>query len=118
MKCLSISPNLRIHFPAGMRNINVHCLFVSDEEFLEFFNFLNSFHPTIKFDEPQHNSETNSCEFLDLTNLIENGKVVTELISQRHSKTKSPSTKFSPSRTHHYQHSVFNGVQTSQNMFN
>ena len=33
------------------------------EEFEDFFNFLNSFHATIKFDEAQHDTETNSCEF-------------------------------------------------------
>ena len=38
----------------------------TDETFDEFFNFLNSFHPTIQFDEPQHDVEENSCEFLDL----------------------------------------------------
>ena len=38
----------------------------TDETFDEFFNFLNSFHPKIKFDEPQHDAEENSCEFLDL----------------------------------------------------
>ena len=29
----------------------------TSEQFSEFFNFLNSYHPTIKFDEPQHNEE-------------------------------------------------------------
>ena len=36
----------------------------SDEEFKEFFSFLNSFHSTIKFDEPQHNPEDNSCDLI------------------------------------------------------
>ena len=35
----------------------------TEESFLEFFNNLNSYHSTIKFDPAQHNSEDNSCEF-------------------------------------------------------
>ena len=41
------------------------------EQFSQFFNFLNSFHPTIKFDEPQHSKEENLCDFLDLKISIE-----------------------------------------------
>ena len=37
----------------------------TDEQFREFFNFLNSFHRTIKY-----NSDENSCDFLDLKILI------------------------------------------------
>ena len=59
------------------------------EEFLEFFNFLNSFHSTIKFDEPQHHSETNSCEFLDLKISIENGKIVTDLFRKDTAKPRA-----------------------------
>ena len=62
---------------------------VSDEEFQEFFNFLNSFHTTIKFDEPQHNSEDNSCEFLDLKISIEDGKISTDLYRKDTAKPRA-----------------------------
>ena len=61
----------------------------SDAEFLEFFNFLNSFHPTIKFDEPQHSTEDNSCEFLDLKISIENGKIATDLYRKDTAKPRA-----------------------------
>ena len=61
----------------------------SDAEFLEFFNFLNSFHPTIKFDEPQHSTEDNSCEFLDLKISIENGKIATDLYRKETAKPRA-----------------------------
>ena len=38
----------------------------TEESFIEFFFYLNSYHPTIKFDLAQHDSEENSCEFLDM----------------------------------------------------
>ena len=59
------------------------------EQFREFFNFLNSFHPTIKFDEPQHNEEENSCEFLDLKISIENSKIQTDLFRKETSKPRA-----------------------------
>ena len=61
----------------------------SEEEFTEFFNFLNSFHATIKFDEPQHNREDNSCEFLDLKTSIEDGKIGTDLYRKDTAKPRA-----------------------------
>ena len=61
----------------------------SDTEFEEFFNFLNSFHTTIKFDEPQHNSEDNSCEFLDLKISIKDGKIATDLYRKDTAKPRA-----------------------------
>ena len=43
------------------------------------FSYLNSVHPTMKFDEYQHNKENNSCNFLDLNITIENGRINTDL---------------------------------------
>ena len=51
----------------------------TEEQFSEFFNFLNSYHPTMKFDEAQHNSRENSCEFLDLNIFIKDGRIRTDL---------------------------------------
>ena len=56
------------------------------ETFYDFFNFLNSFHPTIKFDLPQHHVEENSCEFLDLKISIKNRKIHTDLYRKETSK--------------------------------
>ena len=61
----------------------------SDEEFREFFSFLNSFHSTIKFDEPQHDPEENSCQFLDMKISIENGKISTDLFRKETTKPKA-----------------------------
>lgn len=61
----------------------------SDQEFMEFFNSFNSFHQTIKFDEPQHSSENNSCEFLDLKISIENGKIETDLFRKDTAKPRA-----------------------------
>ena len=38
----------------------------SHDEYNDFFNFINFYHPTIKFDPPQHDEEDNLCNFLDL----------------------------------------------------
>ena len=68
----------------------------SEDQFKEFFNFLNDFHPTMKFDEPQHHTESNSCEFLDLKISITNGKIVTDLFR----KSTSKPTALLPSSAH------------------
>ena len=49
------------------------------EEFRDFFNYLNSYHTTIKFDEPCHNQDENSCNFLDLKISIHDGVIHTDL---------------------------------------
>ena len=68
----------------------------SEEEFHQFFQFLNSFHPTMKFDEPQHNNEGNYCEFLDLKISIQDGKISTDLFRKQTSKP----TALLPSSAH------------------
>ena len=50
---------------------------------------MNSFHPTIKFDKPQHNTEDNSCEFLDLNIFIEDGKIATDLFCKDTAKPRA-----------------------------
>ena len=56
---------------------------------MEFFNSFSLFHQTIKFDEPQHNNENNSCEFLDLKISIENGKIATDLFRKDTEKPRA-----------------------------
>ena len=43
----------------------------------------------MKFDEPQHNSEENSCDFLDLQISIKDGKIKTDLFRKETSKPKA-----------------------------
>ena len=76
----------------------------SDDQFREFFSFLNNFHPTMKFDEPQHHSESSSCEFLDLQISVENGKIITDLFR----KPTSKPTALLPSSAHpgHITHNI------------
>ena len=59
------------------------------EQFLEFFNHINTYHATIKFDEPQHNMEENSCNFLDLKISIQNNKIKTDLFRKKPSKPQA-----------------------------
>ena len=68
----------------------------TEETFSEFFNFLNSYHPTIKFDPAQHNSEENYCEFLDMKIFIKDGKIQTDLFRKQTSKP----TALLPSSAH------------------
>ena len=49
------------------------------EDLERFHNHLNSVHPTMKFDQIEHNKSENSCNFLDLTIKIENCKISTDL---------------------------------------
>ena len=49
------------------------------EELDDFHKYLNSKHPTIKFDTPQYNPENNSCNFLDMTISIKDGRIQTDL---------------------------------------
>ena len=43
----------------------------------------------MKFDECEHDSNTNSCNFLDLTIKIEGGKIITDLYRKETSKPSS-----------------------------
>jgi hypothetical protein len=61
----------------------------SYEQFDDFFNFINSFHPTIKFDEPDHDKEKNSCNFLDLQISIEDSQIQTDLYRKETSKPRA-----------------------------
>ena len=58
----------------------------SYEELDRFHEYLNSVHPTMKFDEYEHDPENNSCNFLDLTIRIENDKIITDLYRKETSK--------------------------------
>ena len=48
-------------------------------QFKEFFEYLNWFHATIKFDEPCYNPQFNSCNFLDLKISIKDRVIRTDL---------------------------------------
>ena len=89
----------------------------TDEQFSEFFSFLNNFHETIKFDQPQHNSEENSCDFLDLQISIINGKIQTDLFRKETSKP----TALLPSSAHpgHIISNIIysDGIQNLENLF-
>ena len=61
----------------------------TEVEFQEFFNFINGYHPTMKFDTPQHNPTDNSCNFLDLIISIKNGKICTDLFQKETSKPRA-----------------------------
>ena len=62
-------------------------------QFMEFYNYLNSFNPTMKFDDPCHDSSNNSCDFLDVTITINNGSIETDL----YRKTTAKPTALLPS---------------------
>ena len=63
----------------------------------EFHTYLNSVHPTMKFDKPEFDRETNSCNFLDLNICVKpDGKIVTDLYKK---KTSIPSALL-PSSAH------------------
>ena len=51
--------------------------------------YLNSVHPTMKFDEYEHNRENNSCHFLDQTIQINNGKITTDLYRKETDKSSA-----------------------------
>jgi hypothetical protein len=68
----------------------------SYEELDELFQFLNNFHPTMKFDEPQFNKDDNSTNFLDLKIKIHGGKIETDLYRK---ETDKP-TALLPSSAH------------------
>jgi hypothetical protein len=66
------------------------------EDLDEFHQYLNSFHPTIKFDKNEHKRTNNACNFLDLTIQIENGTICTELYRKEMNKP----TALLPSSSH------------------
>ena len=68
----------------------------SYEELEELFQHLNNFHPTMKFDQPQHNEEENSTNFLDMQIYIKDGKILTDLYRK---ETDKPSALL-PSSAH------------------
>ena len=49
------------------------------DSFKDFFDYLNNFHRTMKFDEPCFDPLTNSCNFLDLNISINQGRIHTDL---------------------------------------
>ena len=49
------------------------------DQFMEFYNYINGYHHTMKFDTPCYNSEDNSCNFLDLKISIKDGMIRTDL---------------------------------------
>ena len=59
------------------------------ELFQEFFNFINNFHKTMKFDEPNYASESNSCDFLDLKISIHEGQIHTDLFRKPTDKPRA-----------------------------
>ena len=60
----------------------------SYEELEKFLQYLNSVHPTIKFDDFEHDKTENSCNFLDLNIKIKDGKIITGLYRK---ETSEPS---------------------------
>ena len=59
------------------------------EQFEEFFEYLNSTHPTIKYDEPCYYSDTNSCNFLDLKISITENRIRTDLFRKHTDKPRA-----------------------------
>ena len=68
----------------------------SYEDLEKFHNHLNSVHPTMKFDDIEHDKSENSCNFLDLTIKIHDGKISTDLFRKQ---TDKP-TALLPSSAH------------------
>ena len=65
-------------------------------QLMNFHKYLNKSHKTIQFDEPQHDVENNSCNFLDLKIAIEERKIVTDIYRK---STDNPSALL-PSSSH------------------
>ena len=90
--------NLKKFLFCWKRSIDVILLIFcgSYEELDKFHEYLNSVHPTMKFDEYEHDRENNSCNFLDLNIKIEKDKIITDLYRK---ETSKPSA-LSPSSSH------------------
>ena len=56
------------------------------EDLSRFHQYLNSVHPTMKFDDYELDENDNSCNFLDLNIKIKNGKIITDLYRKETSK--------------------------------
>ena len=59
------------------------------QQFIEFFNYLNNFHTTIKVDDPCYYPDDNSCNFLDLKISIVNGIIHTDLYRKSTDKPRA-----------------------------
>jgi hypothetical protein len=68
----------------------------SYEDLSKFHEYLNSVHPTMKFDEYEHNQDDNSCNFLDIKISIIDGVIGTDLYRK---ETDKPSALL-PSSAH------------------
>ena len=66
------------------------------EELEELYTFLNSFHPTMKFDRPKFDTSNNSTNFLDLNIKISGNHSITNL----HRKATDKPTALLPSSAH------------------
>ena len=66
------------------------------EDLSRFHQYLNSVHPTMKFDDYELDENDNSCNFLDLNIKIKNGKIITDL----YRKEKSKPSALLPSSSH------------------
>ena len=100
------SPNICEHFYESLRDQNVDELphlskgnawtqFIDDVLFLflgsyeqleELHTYLNSCHPTMKFDKPEYNKVDNSTNFLDMKIRIVENQIVTDLYTKKISK--------------------------------
>ena len=68
----------------------------TSDQLKEFHAHINSAHKTIKFDEPQYDETTNSCNFLDLNVSIKEGQIITDV----HRKPTDNPSALLPSSSH------------------
>ena len=68
----------------------------SYDDLSKFHEYLNSIHPTMKFDDYEHNEDNNSCNFLDIQISITDGVISTDLYRK---ETDKPSALL-PSSAH------------------
>ena len=66
------------------------------EELDELYTYLNSYHPTMKFDNPEYDEQNNSTNFLDLKIKIVGSEIFTDL----HRKETDKPTALLPSSSH------------------